>query len=96
MNYELALQLKNAGFPQELNDGYYLDDSCGLGNEQVYLPTLSELIEACGERLSELKRFKDRKWGAVTNNKHYAPLGGFGSTPEEAVSRLWLELNKSK
>jgi len=58
MNYELALQLKNAGFPQdpvEIKDGLHgYAKSIQNGNDyltpegKVYEPTLSELIEACG------------------------------------------------
>ena len=59
------------------------------------LPSLSELIEACGEGFEELVRFKDKnaigaKWGAFTNPK----IVSRGNTPEEAVARLWLGLNK--
>lgn len=83
----------------------------------VYVPTLSELIEACGNEFLELGKYKQthikrgkfwafihmdwykkpiKWWKAGSTNK----LGwqwrfrGEGSTPEEAVARLWLELNK--
>ena len=51
MNYELAKQLKEAGFriiehldkaPENTDRGFY-----GLPSDKVYAPTLSELIEAC-------------------------------------------------
>ena len=47
MDYDLALQLKNAGFPQEGKGNYF-----GIGPNvvpeevhTVYFPTLSELID---------------------------------------------------
>ena len=64
MQYELAKKLKDAGFPQ-------LDYSCILQDlEDVaiqdkndssvwyYKPTLSELIEACGEEFDAVKYFE--------------------------------------
>ena len=59
MNYELARQLKEAGFPQEGN-GYIAEHPECKGwdsphpdctnAKRPYVPTLSELIEACGEK----------------------------------------------
>ena len=95
MTYELCKQLKDAGFPQK-DLG-----KCGEKHEHnqrdcvyPYTPTLSELISACGERFGYLQQ-KERKgkiiWCANSDGTHEdieAP------TPEEAVARLWLELNK--
>lgn len=79
MNYELALKLKEAGFPVK----WYVD------NSGYDLPTLSELIEECGEGFKfSLHRFIEG-WFADTKGHE-----GKGSTPEEAVANLWLELNK--
>lgn len=51
---------------------------------------LSELIEACGGSFEYLKRYKaDGVWEAGGLNGE-----GEGSTPEIAVSNLWLSLNK--
>jgi len=62
-------------------------------------PTLSELIEACGGKfhyLSDSSCFKNlegitQKW--VAHSKDHSRMG-LGSTPEEAVAKLWLELDK--
>lgn len=69
---------------------------------------LSELIEACGDNLIAIQREdtyngngewinKPIKWCAVQEWEDYYPpeveVGGYGSTPEEAVANLWLELN---
>jgi hypothetical protein len=62
----------------------------------VYCPTLSELIEACGENKFILE---------IENGdcvaKYYEDVElenwwvyGTGSTPEEAVAKLWLVINK--
>ena len=77
MNHNLALELKEAGFPQ-VHFERFID--CAD-------PTLSQLIEACGESFANLAAHKkdewDCNWGAA-----------IGATPEEAVARLWLVLNK--
>jgi len=100
MNYELAKELKDAGFPQ---DGHFGIDAVGtvgcIGDHPAKLPlivkapTLSELIEACGERSFILNAARTRGH----RNSWYAEAGGveaIGPTPEEAVARLWLALNK--
>lgn len=82
MNYELAKELRLNGFP---NSGFWKLESLNPKH-----PTLSELIEACGEDFYDLVRFSDR-WQARS------PMLGnsnIGETPEEAVARLWLALNK--
>lgn len=121
IKFELAKQLKDAGFPQEYRktpiamDWVY--DSTGdlimihddndtgwwlgqdyvvrfnkelLQKEYIKDPTLSELIEACGDKFNRLEK----------------GIGGWivigadgdkrtdGSTPEIAVLKLWLALNK--
>ena len=147
MNYELALKLKEAGFPQFTFDTlnpyqgniYFPTGQClrygdpntnllikmGIENGEdpkkdlVYAPTLSELIEACPKKILN-KDTEDTKYSYFcleidTDDAHYEPeketwVAGYntpidyegnfitmsnkGSTPEEAVARLWLELNK--
>ena len=130
LTYEQCLELKEAGFPQELKygDGFYpIHESrntrvitlhgsehayrCGPGRcgcECTYcypyacknglkIPTLEELIDACGEHLSELGRLGEDglfKWYAEENNReltrHYA------ATPSEAIANLWLALQKKE
>lgn len=122
LNYELAKQLKDAGFKCE---GYFgvtennklveSDSEYGwvAAKEGNYLyedfqtvieiPTLSELIEACGENFGTLSQYS---FPGTDGNKflascQYKPgdiqqkyTDAEGSTPEEAVARLWLALNK--
>ena len=86
MNYELQHKLKDAGFPQ--------GDCDEIEGDVTYEPSLSELIEACGDLSFKLE------WGS--NEKVWYAHGSIGrggedtkgETPEEAVANLWLELNK--
>ncbi len=115
MNYELAKKLKDMGFPQEgiwgtkyykPNGGFFTCTAPTCSGEIVMfgdakIPTLSELIEACGERgvFSLVRRsntaLKSWEWIATTPHLEIRSLvEGFGLTPEEAVSELWLSLNK--
>jgi len=97
MNYELAKKLKDAGFKQEgsglLMNGnvYALGFSEPTGD--MYYPTLSELIEACGESFYNL--VKQQVWVARAYNEIEDEYVGTGNTPEEAVAELWLALNKT-
>jgi len=125
MNYKLAKQLKDAGFPQKWKDGKgeidcpcrnrgkgnimtqsEMDGSCGR-NFEVYKPTLEELIGACGEinkKMWEEKEdgiifaLQDEQDGWLAGNMGCEEIENpkaEGKTPEEAVAKLWLELNKS-
>lgn len=149
MTYELAKQLKDAGFPQNVDSMVYGEDGVdfrfliyrGIGwhrtydssivetveelrekpvkdwygkgrasiyfsktyleSEEgkeltVYVPTISELIEACGDRFNNLYLMNvgthgEDKWYCCDRklSNHC-----FGKTPEEAVANLWLALNK--
>lgn len=105
MKYELAKALKDAGFPQEdesNNDLIHPPYCTGLEDnnpckrsDMAYKPTLGELIEECGNGYFKLEQATTEKsdkksWLANTDTV----LGECESTPEEAVARLWLALNK--
>ncbi len=121
MPYELSKELKDAGFPQTVK-GAEREDRCYINlkgnlynfenasfNVEAYIPTLEELIEACGDNILGLNRTHaddgtPNGWVADTHT-HECDCGksncfGFnweheaGSTPTEAVARLWLALNK--
>jgi hypothetical protein len=103
MNYDLAKQLKECGFPQ-FGGGRWIDPSGNTkishGTDDSYLPTLSEIIEACGEDFAGLGRNKfengEVKWLASQNIDKFGNwLGryGHGSSPEIAVAKLWIALH---
>src|SRR3954468_11086392 len=107
MNDMLSNDLKNAGFPNIANvehrEGreYISADSKGrvyhIGDEAYadnwFVPTLSELIEACGDKFSSLHKHSFG-WLATSTSAHPDARDGDNSrTPEEAVARLWLELD---
>lgn len=116
MTYELAKKLEDAGFPKDEENGRVVFDSnslklstdygAGMEGNCAYLPILSELIEACGDRTIMLWGCK-HKWyvqaqtelenfthSDLFSGKDIIEAGAEGSTPEEAVANLWLALNK--
>lgn len=144
ISYQLAKELKDAGFPQlnhmiewELDKkvlngvGYHLTADAPdevypdgrlinkarytsiykrdwvLSEEglaaTVYIPTLPELIEACGDEFSHLIRYytdlKQLWWIAVRTgdsiNKLPNGLHGY-SSPDEAVANLYLFLDRQR
>jgi hypothetical protein len=116
MNQELLKKLKDAGYPVMMQswvkakpviDWSKIEsgDVIKIETEEQFIPpTLSELIEACGENnehgeftlwfdLEEwVAGYYEDFWGEP--RKHNKTRRG--STPEEAVANLWLELNKAK
>ena len=65
--------------------------------DRVYVPTLEELIEACGDRELSLSKCKDvvtqsYEWRAFVS---YKEPRGYGATASEAAARLWLDMQKN-
>lgn len=93
MNYEFAKELKAAGWPHHT-------DRCSNICQNEHIPTLSELIEACGDGFNGLDREEMYNDGNLVNVRWMARPTQKGAevvyapTPEEAVARLWLALNK--
>ena len=87
MDYELAKSLMDSGFPQ-IGKGR-LDKLVWRSDDRVYVPTLEELIEACGKNFGSLNR-RHAGWLAHASYDQ----SSFGETPVEAVARLWLALQK--
>lgn len=130
MEYQLAKQLKDRGFKQEIKAGdkYYvftshprmgippqwalhtsfIDLKDILGQKDwIKIPSLLELINACGKDFTELSKINENSWRCVKWIKYiYKCSDGesrygclwkelsWGKTPEEAVALLWLKLNK--
>lgn len=109
MDYELTKKLKEAGF--KFNDPIGVPviettalppaGSFVLGEDYPRIPTLEELIEACGEEMWNLQRTnafdgikKSTNWQAWNGLEGRASITRSGKNPNEAVANLWLELNK--
>jgi hypothetical protein len=107
MDYDLAKQLKEAGFPYTTG-GYFIDPSglhvmgeqTAFRSDLGYVPTLEELIEACGDDAFMLEKGRTG-WGGSHNNWNASKVvNGMqyvneGPGPVTAVARLWLALNKT-
>lgn len=105
MDYELCLELKNAGFSQEGGDGFRYTDKTVIRRDGVdlpdvencYIPTLGELIRAC-ENFTFMfgleKHTND--WRAGTLKTGGVNVAVVGRTPEETMARLYLSLRKNE
>ncbi len=132
MTYELAKQIKDAGFPQgggsyieEDGAEVWLDEESFDYDSYCFEPTLEELIEACSKELisenlnTRITGFdRDSKkdtehlfeigwsgeawyadysfYDSVAMDINGKVLEGWGKTPEVAVAKLWLALNKKE
>ena len=123
IDYKLAKQLKEAGFPLSQDSATFRSDVQLRGgwyyklvgmkewgfkltqsfeskfNKTIYVPTLSELIEACGDGFGVLYKFGE-EWeiegGKLLNAKELIFEIDIRKckTPEEAVAKLYIKLNK--
>jgi len=89
MEYGLAKQLKDAGFPQ-----LSISFKTTIEGDLTAVPSLSELIEACGEDFGTLELLLDenRYWGWRAQSRNGLAVGR-GEFPTEALARLWLVLD---
>jgi len=99
MNYDLAKQLEDAGFPQE-GAGKRVAPADKLivrRDDFVYAPTLEELIEACGPIKLSIED-TGSLWIATCELQDDAMelLDTSGLTPAEAIARLWLALHSKR
>lgn len=94
MKYELALKIERAGFPYKNKNRVLVGDD-GFNGDIALVPTLSELIAACGEDFVWLRRDADGGWSGIGGNENWleGSCHQLGTTPEEAVANLWLALN---
>ena len=109
ISYNLAKRLKDAGFTQ-MGYGRVIPNASILHmrsqaearhkNDYLYVPTLSELIEACGEGFSELSRRMVMNTFHVFGGDYIVETSKWQfeildcATPEEAVANLWLSLHE--
>lgn len=103
MNYELAKELKDAGFPmieradEPSREREFIQKLGGTDRlDIVFAPTLSELIEACDSLVEDCVYLSGHKdsWSCIDGRDGFGFYGGDGATPIEAAARLWLALNK--
>lgn len=90
ISYKIAKKLNDAGFRTIM--GFPVSNN----KDGLYYPTLSELIEACGDSFEGIwRRVNDdistKEW--VANAFELSIDMQTGSTPEEAVAKIWLLLN---
>src|SRR5882672_8422876 len=89
MKYDLAKELADAGFTQGGEGKGILppDQIVSRRGDRVYVPTLSELIEACGERFESVGKNRpfDNGWTAFTDGENDF-VDAQGDTPERSRS----------
>lgn len=101
MTSEVAKQLKDAGYKFIHSSSPRAFMSVGIDGDSWDEPTLSELIDACGEKFDSLWLTSpgwDDKTQFGARAKHdwqvsAATKNSYALTPEEAVATLWLRLN---
>lgn len=96
MNYELAKQLKENGYIGAV-DLSSLVEACGdrfrwLGRRQITFNRRGKTIETRIEWESQAKGIKTKTDKGLSSTKDIKIF--HCETPEEAVAKLWLELNK--
>jgi hypothetical protein len=100
MNYELAKQLLDKGFKMNkaLPDSTTVWGSSDTQGTYYEYPSLSELIEACGDLMPSVRlfcNFARKEYGTQAQMQGLEDVAWY-STPEEAVATLWLALNAQK
>ena len=112
LSYELCKKLKESGFPQgEYEEGKYISSSGTVKQTAIklmvdtdqawYIPTLSELIESCGDDLKCLYK-SGRTWLASTEVVHGLEWEqgrgkeASGETSIIAVCNLYLSLHPNQ
>lgn len=84
LTYELALELKNAGFPSSRVPYPMFICKDGIA---VEIPPLEELISALGELLGSITREDNGTFYAVSKD---GKKRGDGANASEATAKLWL------
>ena len=95
MKYKLLKELEDAGFPKGKNWDCFRDEA--MNKKGAYVPTLEELIEACGDGFDSLDRMHHHDTGKVAGwvcNLYTRKVIRILKTKEEAVAELWLTLKK--
>lgn len=86
-------QLKDARFPTkhfDCQEPVHTDDTCNMCVPNYTEIILEELIAELPDGLFQLHRTHKERWEASFHGLYLQ----VGSTPSEAVARLWIELQK--
>jgi hypothetical protein len=104
MDYDLAQELRDAGFPQH-GSGKLIGPADSLvwrHADRVYMPTLEEILGSLGHHFYSLEQIGPHKWRAqsfATKDMHHddrTRLIGHkvdAILPDIALARLWLALH---
>jgi hypothetical protein len=97
ISYELAKALKDNGFEYTSHSFDACASRCLFEDDEfIHFPDLSELIEACGDDLSHIKKYNGY-WWAVSHSKFDENGNNFEEEDVDitvAVAKLWLAINK--
>lgn len=92
MDYQLAKKLKDEGYPQNHTDfsGRFsaVNENTGELGEEVYYPTLKEMIDDIGECFWTLRKHT-KGWEASSAEDDVVKVEG-GQDCKEAVAKLWI------
>jgi hypothetical protein len=102
MDYELARELRDAGFPQGTKGTwtYPLDALVTRSADRIYVPTLEELVEVCGDWIIKIEKAQNG-WNVFGVRAGTSPSDtdvtfiGVGKSLTVGVARLWLGLRKT-
>lgn len=109
ITFALAKELQEAGFRQHGEGGFAYRNEFGTANwgrvnyhYGYYTPTLTDLVDACGEGFSQLLRnYTDvpmggpGKWLACHSpDRGETDDCAVGDGADQAVARLWLAINQ--
>ena len=98
LSWELAEQLKLAGWPQTKGfDDIFYGKTDLINNKNVAFPDLNELIDGVLDLVPD--KFLDIKSRNYTDHQFVATTSWIicgGDSPEEAVAKLWLALKERK
>jgi hypothetical protein len=92
MDYELLRQLHDARYPLKPYPEWAAAKDGPMAPEFIS-PTLSELKEALGDKLKSLVENHTAQWRWWASAYSDGAIVCGGKTPEEALARLWLQLN---
>lgn len=106
ITYELAAELKRAGFPQQPSPPLYISKEgviaidVGDSKDWCYIPTLDELMDAFGFgwpylQMPQQGLYDEDRFRWFVSLKSGDPTGE-GKTPKEALSRAYIAVDNAQ